>query len=578
LKKRAIPILAAVVLIVIVAVIGITTKIIEKYMPTDERMDLKQYFKVEQDDELALVLQNQVVENKGRIYDGVAYIDYDTIRNYLNPRFYWDKYENILIYTTPTDSINVEVGKKDYSVSKAKASENYTIVKVDGDKTYVAAEFVQKYTNMDFELFTEPNRLVIQYIWGKEKSAEVKKTDEIRFQGGVKSPIVASAAKGDKLTVLEELDNWTKVVTDDGCIGYIPSKKLSSIKEEEKSREFEEFVYTSLTKDTKINLVWHAVSTMDANNTLLDMISNTKGLTTIAPTWFTVSDSNGNINSLADNNYVTNAHAQGLEVWGVVTDFSDQFDININEILPYTSKRENLTNQLIAAAINYNLNGINIDFEKIALNLEGDDVKAAGDAYIQFIRELSIKCRKNGIILSIDNPVPQPYNSFYNRKEQGIVADYVINMGYDEYYDGSPEPGPVASLSFVRDSIEANLEEGVPANKLINAMPFYARIWTKGPNENGEEALTSIAVGMDEVNRILAENNAEKNWSEDTSTYYAEYESEDGVKKTMVWVEEEESIDLKAQLVKEFQLGGVASWRLGLERSSIWDIIIKYVN
>ena len=154
------------------------------------------------------------------------------------------------------------------------------------------------------------------------------------------------------------------------------------------------------------------------------MISGTKNVNVIAPTWFATSDNNGSISSLASYDYVDKAHSMGLQVWGLCDDFSP--DMKIGNVLGRTSRRERLEKNLIAEAIKYSLDGINIDFENVK--------SKNGTDFIQFIRELGIMCRNNGIILSIDNYPPANYSAYYAREEQAAVADYVITMAYDEYY------------------------------------------------------------------------------------------------------------------------------------------------
>ena len=180
-------------------------------------------------------------------------------------------------------------------------------------------------------------------------------------------------------------------------------------------------------------------------------------------------------------------------------------------------------------------------------------------------------CRRNNIILSVDNYVPMAYNQNYSRKEQGIVADYVIIMGYDEHFAGSDVAGSVASIGYVRNGIEKTLEE-VPAEKVINAVPFYTRLWHT--DNNGK--LSSSALGMNTAAKTVANNGATPEWSEEAGQYYAEFNNADGFYQ--VWLEEEASIEEKAKLLKEYGLAGIASWRLGYEKNEIWDVILKYVN
>ena len=562
MKKKVVPVLAAVVLIVIVAAIGIISKIVEKYTPSDEVMNSSEYFGVSGENELALILQDQLVEYKGFLDNGNPYLDYQVVKEYLNDRFYWDADANLMVYTTPTDIINIPAGGKDYTVSGNNQSAEYDIVKVDGNEAYIAAAFVQQYTNMEYQAYSNPGHLLITYKWGEQTYANVKKADSVRYQGGIKSPTLTEAAKGDKVTVLEQMEDWSKVLTKDGYIGYLPNKKLDETSKEKISREFEEPVYTSMKKDYKINLVWHQTTSEESNYNLLYDIANMKGVNTISPTWFSISSNNGDITSLASEEYVTNAHAQGLEVWALVDNFSEEIDTT--KVLSSTASREKLSNQLIAAAVQYSLDGINVDFEAIP--------EEAGDGYIQFIRELSVKCRKNGIVLSVDDPVPMPFTAHYDRAEQGVVADYVIVMGYDEHYVGSEEAGSVASLPFVRQGIEDTIAE-VPAEKVINGVPFYTRLWLT--DSKGE--ITSEAIGMDTADQWLTDNGVTANWSEETAQDYAELETSDGG-KYQIWLENEKSLEEKAKLVKEYNLGGIAAWKLGFERSSIWDVLYKYVS
>ena len=561
MKKKAVPVLAAVVLIVIVAVIGIVGRIVEHYTPSDEVMSSQEYFGVSDGKELAIVMQDELIDDKGILDNGTPYLDYQAVKEYLNDRFYWDADANLMVYTTPTDIIDISAGASSYILSGNTQNTGYTIVKVDGTKAYIAAEFVQQYTNMDFALYENPNRLVITYKWGETSYADVKKEENVRYQGGIKSEILTVAEKGTKLMVLEQMDEWSKVRTQEGYIGYVRNKKLNAPYVEVTSREFEEPVYTSIQRDHKIHLVWHQITNMDSNYSLLYDIADMKGVNVISPTWFSIVSNDGEISSLASEDYVTNAHAQGLEVWALVDNFNESVDTK--KVLASSASREKLSNQLIAAAVQYNLEGINIDFEAIP--------EDAGDGYIQFIREISVKCRKNGIVLSVDNPVPMPYNVHYNRKEQGIVADYVIVMGYDEHYVGS-EVGTVASLDFERNGIEETLKE-VPAQKIISGVPFYSRLWNTDASGN----ITSEAMGMNRSEQWLTDNGVTANWSEETSQDYAELEAEDG-SKYQIWIENEKSLEEKAKLVKEYGLGGIAAWKLGFERSSVWDVLYKYIS
>lgn len=582
-RRQLIPVLMAVFLIIIILLIMGINYLVKKYSPTDERMDLYTYFNLEQGDEAAVIMEDELTEIRARIIDGEAYVSTDVLYEYLNPRFYWDAKENLLLYTTPTELITAEVGSNDYSVAKTKYTESYAPVKVDGDTAYVALKYIQKYTAMEFEVMTdEVNRVHILKEFVDADTITVKKDAHVRFEPDIKSPILTDVVKEDVLYVLpkeEGIEGWTRVRTKNGFIGYIRDKYLGSEGRETRKPNYQEPEYANLTKDYTINLAWHQVTNVDANNTVLEAIAKTKGLTTISPTWFFLNDNEGNIQSLASQTYVNYCHQNGIEVWALVNDIEYKDTILDYEILSRTSSRQRLVNNLIAKAIEFDLDGLNIDFEFI----NGESAKA----YLEFIRELSIMCRLNGIVLSVDNYVPADHNMFYDRREQGIVADYVIIMGYDEHYATSPEAGSVASIEWVREGIENTLEE-VPPEKVINAVPFYTRLWEERPKTDEELAeesdteeytpyvLSSKSYGMDAAERVVSEHGAEKTWSDECGQYYAEYEADGNTYK--IWLEDEESIGLKAALIREYNLAGIAAWKLGLERQDVWDIILRYVN
>ena len=418
--------------------------------------------------------------------------------------------------------------------------------------------------------------------WGETTVATVKKDTQVRYRGGVKSPILTELKKKDEVTVLENEDNWKKVRTKDGFIGYV---KKSALKKEEKKvvdTDFEEPDFTGIKKDYTINMVWHNVTNSTANSTVLEKIAATKGLTTIAPTWYHVKDTEGNLESISSAEYVNYAHQSNIEVWATIRDFDGGISSNEESLalLSSTSSRENLINQLIAEALQTGIDGINVDFEKIS--------QECGEHYIQFIRELSVRCRQNGLVLSVDNYVPKGYNMQYNRKEQGVMADYVVIMGYDEHFGGSPEAGSVSSYNFVKEGIEETLKE-VPAEKVISGIPFFTRLWEETPKteeelakDAGTEAaeytmkVSSDALGMSSAEAKVSEAGAELTWDEETKQDFATWESGGATYK--IWLENEKSLEPKLKLMKEHKLAGTAAWALGQEKAEIWDLILKYVN
>ncbi len=570
-----------VILAIIVIVVGVF--LWRRYSPSREEADLNEYYGIEQEGQLAVILNQENLGPEGILSDGVAYVKYEVIRDDINSRFYWDSNENLLLYTLPEDVVKVEVGSQDYTVSKDKQTKDYVILKTEGSTAYVALDFVQQYTDMDYEVYTdEVNRVVIETDWDDRTVATVKSKTQVRYRGGVKSEVLTEVDKDATVVVLDQEENWTKVCTEDGLIGYVRKSNLKDERTEEVNRDFEEPEYSSLTRDYTINMAWHNVTNETANSTVLERIANTKGLTTIAPTWYHVADTDGNLESISSATYVDNAHQSNVEVWATVRDFDGGISSSDEsyEFLSSTSKRENLINALIADALQVGVDGINVDFEKINTD--------CGEHFIQFIRELSVRCRQNSLVLSVDNYPPKNYNEHYDLKEQGIVADYVVIMGYDEYYSGSPEAGPVSSYNYVKEGIEGTLEK-VPAEKVISGIPFYTRLWSETPKteeELAEEAGTDAAdypmnvesenLGMEAAAARVASAGVEATWDEETKSDYATWEEEDTTYE--IWLENADSIEPKLQLMKDNGLAGSAAWALGQEDPEIWQLILQYVN
>ena len=572
-------------IVIIVSVVG-GAILFKKYGPTKDRANLNEYYGIEANDQLAIVIDNEIIGGAGIFLDGVPYVEYSVVTDYLNSRFYIDFNENILLYTLPEGTVSVNVGSNEYTLQKEKRTENYTIFKMEGHAAYIALNFVQKYTNIEFQAFpkseAEPNRVVITSKWGEVTSATVKKDAVVRVGNGVKYPILKNVSKKDVVTILEKEGRWGKILTSDGYVGYIKNNCLKQEKTEERLRAFEEQIYSSISKDYTINLAWHKVEDRSVNDSILATIADTKGLTTISPTWFTVADTKGNINSFASSQYVNYVHQSDIEVWAQVRDYDGDMDSpeETFELLSRTSNREKLISQIMSEVLKTGLDGINVDFENISAE--------CGEHFIQFIRELALKCRQNGIVLSVNNYVREGNYQHLFLEEQGQVADYVIVKGYDQYDVGSPVSGPIASMDYVRFGIEETLKV-VPKEKVISAVPLYTRLWRETPKteeqlaeEEGTEAakypvtVTSSIYSMRNAEKAISNAGAEVKVDEATGQNYSEWK-EEGIVYTM-WLADEAALESKLKLLKEYELAGNAAWRLGFEKSGTWELILKYVN
>lgn len=559
---------AIVIVIVIAIVIAAGMVLMKKYTPSKQQTDYTEYYGLTEENEMIVVVDHTRSANNGFYIDGHAYVDYDTVHDSINSRFFWDNTEQILRYALPDALISVGADTSEYTLDKEKKQESYAICKIIGGKMYLAMDFVEEHTAVRYKYYKSPDRLVVSTEWGDLAYTKIKGSTEVRQKGGVKSPVISKVDKGTLVKVLDTGDNWSKVCTEDGFIGYVKNSKLGKSQKVITESTFEEPQYTHIEKNFPIDMAWHQMTNQTANGQIAQVLSTVSGVNVMSPTWFSLKDEQGNITSLASYDYVNYCHSQGIEVWALMSNL-DNAEVDNAKVLNTTSSRDNLVNQIMAAAIQYGLDGINLDFESLKSEV--------GDGFIEFVRELSLKCANNGIVLSVDNYPPSAYtNNLYQRAEQAYFADYVILMGYDEHYNGS-EAGSNASLPYVKEGVEATLKD-VPAGQLILGIPFYTRAWELAPDETAEDGYTTScqAISMSEVDARLANNGVSTKWLDDFGQYYAEYEKNGNTYK--MWIEDQNSIEEKLKIYQENNLAGVSFWKLGFEKSSIWDTINKYVK
>jgi len=544
MKKQYMPAVIVCILILLLAVAGIGAAVIKKYIPTKERMDLNEYYGQAAEGEAVIVLGTEIMEERAVTSNGQTFIPLELVNNRLNQRYYWDSGNSQILYATPSE------------LQTYPASENgETEVWLREGAVYLSLPFVQKYTDMDVYVGENPSRVIIQNQFTGVNTATVKKDTYVRYRGGIKSPVLTQTSQGDTLIYMKEYEEWVQVATMDGYIGFVKKEDISPAEIRDFEREFQAEEYQHLSMDVPVNLSWHQVTSAEANSYFADAVANVSGVNVISPTWFYLTDTAGNIADISSADYVQQAHDRGMKVWGLIDNFTA--DVSTTDTLSQLSSRQNIISQLMAAAERVKLDGINIDFETLS--------EDAGPHFLQFLREISIECHKRNLVLSVDNPVPEDFTSHYDRGEQGEVVDYVIIMGYDEHYVGSEEAGSVASLPWVEKGVADTLTE-VPAERTILAIPFYTRLWkTTGG------ALTSEAIGMDQAQNVLAENQAEPIWDGSVGQNKASFEKEGS--SYDIWLEDAQSIAEKVKLIPKYKLAGVAQWKLGFENSSIWQVI-----
>ena len=570
-KKKKNPILPIIGMICfVILILGLLAGyfLYRRYSYGKDRADLQAYFSETGPDAYPVFMDNANTGIYARNFNGVYYLSLDDVHTYISTRFYYGAADGAFIFTTPDSILTNTVGTGTVVSSTAgDISEPYVVSCLEGETLYVAIDYVAKYYNVTYTAYQEPNRLALYVGTRTDTVAQVTDDTQVRMFGGVKSDILKEVTEGERVVVLEVLDeDWTKVRTEDCFIGYIENKRLGATEQYTYGTDQIPLpAYSTLKRDKKICLGWHFMVNEVGNESLDEVTEGTKGLNVIAPTWYLLKDDIGGMESFGSVDYVAKAHAKGLEVWATVRNFRDD-DILIDDkaLLSKATSRQTLINNLITESKRLGVDGINLDFEQITAD--------TGKDYVEFVRELSIACRAEGFVYSIDNYVPYHFNDYYDRTEQGIVADYVVIMGYDEHTAGSEEAGSVASIEYVRYGIESTIAQ-VDPSKVINALPFYTRIWTT----DAQGKITSRAVGMDAAKEAAAGMGMEFAWNDETDQYYGAVDNADG-SRTEIWLEDKESLNAKLTVMKANNLGGVAGWRLGLEAPVAWDEIALFLQ
>ena len=557
----------ALVAVLVIALLGIII-LIRKYTPTTERMELTDYFSLIEDNQAAVILNGaycEVTEDDEAVFakyeDNEMYLELSFLKGQLDDGYVYDNTENILRYTTDKEVITANLGASEYLVGKSRESFDHNVVISEDNTIYVAIDFIKLYTDITYSTQEAPNRVIIEEAGYEKQTAVLKKDTELRRFGGVKSKILKDGTKGEAVSIIENYGKWSLLLTEDGVLGCVKNNKLTDKKDVTVKATLEAREYNHVQLDEEINLAWHQVTNTSANGGVTDVVTQAKGVNVLSPTWFYINDNSGNIADIGSTDYVAYCHSQNVQVWGLVSNLENR-EVDTTQVLNTTSSRDNLVNSIVAAAIKYDLDGINVDIEELS--------GSAADGYVEFIKELSLKCENNGLVLSVDNYAPSASSTIYNRTVQADYADYVVIMAYDEHYSGSEEAGSVASIGFVEKAVKDTLEE-VPAEQIILGMPFYSRVWI-----SSDSGLSSQAMGIDDIGKLITNNNASPTWSEELGQYYAEY-AKDG-KTYMIWQEDATSIEEKLKVMESNKLAGGAFWKIGFDNSSIWNTIAKYIN
>ena len=558
-RQKQDPVRIVLLLAAAVALIGIISFAAGRFIPTSSKRDPKEYFGIEGRDEVGVVVNGHVFETPGITLNEEIYLPIDEVSKYLNPGFFYSENENMFIITTPVEKI---------AVSVADSAEQNLFVSRDG-KNYISYNYLYQYTDMDGDVVLgDTDRIVIRTVFDYDMRTVGEKA-VVRERPTIRGLVLEKPEAGTQVSILEadgsmDAGAWTRVTTPTGYTGYVENKYLEGdMIHVTEDRVRPELIYTHILREDKINMVFHQTDNQASNNMLAQSLEGVSGVNVIAPTWFYLESPEGDMSSVASDTYVATAHSRGLSVWTVANDFDGAVNSSKDTFsaLSTYAGRSKIIDTIVSETVRVGADGINIDFEKVNAD--------CAPYFQEFIRELSVSCRTQGLVLSIDAYVPT-YTKYLGRAELARTADYIVCMCYDEHTSGSETAGSVSSLSFVQKGIRDTLKE-VPPEQTVIALPFFTRLWKV--NENA--APTSSAMGMGEAAAWLSENAANVVWDEETGQNYAEAKGVDGTSK--IWVEDAQSISEKMKEVMAAGCAGVAEWKLGLETQDIWQVISDYL-
>ncbi len=539
-------------------------KSLEKRIKSPE----KSYFT---SNEINLVIDDKLIEEfvELPIYENdIVYIPFNIIVEYIDEFLYWDESMNKIIYTDLYNNTTITFNENENFYYMNEEKVNFETPIIYKNNYPFVSELILKELYDDIEIIY--NNDVINIHTYEQDTAIVDDSyfNYLKYSLDENSDFALKLKKGEEVYIYEILDEEAKIKTKNGVIGYIDVNKLESIP---KTLGKPEVVESELERrEEPIVLLWDQVTTKQANSNANRRVTH-EGLNVLSPTWFHFDEKklDGTIVSLADKDYVEFAHRNDYEVWGLLTDIPTGRVDNVgnitNQVLTNTSERLFAVEQIMSLINEYNLDGINLDFEYV----RATDI----DDYIQFVRELYMEMKEEGYVLSVDTYVPSSWSMYYNRKALAESSDYIIVMTYDEHTNANEAIGPVASLNFVEKGVSDSLEE-VPKEKLIMGIPFYTRVWrTEYTNDGVKNSLSNF--GMTSAVDFFEKNNAVIRWDEETGYFYADFTTEENGNQVYYqgWLETVETIEAKMDIYNKYDLEGVAMWKRGLEDDDVWKVI-----
>lgn len=549
-KKRIIKTFITILLVIIVAIIA--------YKAND-------YIILGKNKTINLVINNKNVTSNLKkdifIEDDEIYISKQDLGNFFDKYIYEDTKNNQIVttYDNKIGAISLEENKININGSN---KETYAHAIEKEDTIYIPIQELKDVYGIEIKYIESSKVLTIDSISKEQKKAIITKDVAVKSSKNFIAKTVDRAKKGSYVVVVSEENGYAKVRTEKGKVGYVKSNKIANtvvVREE---------IQTAKQIEDKVNLVWDYYSEVatapDRTGVTMD------GVNVVSPAFFHLNSKGELTENIGQSGkeYIEWAHSNGYKVWPMVQNAGDGMMSVTSEIMNDYNKRQKLIESIVSACVEYKLDGVNIDFE----NMKQEDK----DMYSRFIIELTPRIKDMGMVVSVDVTAPdgsETWSMCFDRHVIGDVADYIVFMAYDQYGASSNKAGTTAGYNWVELGLKKFLEtEEIESQKIILAIPLYARLWTEDSSGN---IVKQSAVPIKSTESVIPEG-AEKQWNDDLKQYYVEYTDGSNTKK--IWIEDEKSLEEKISLINKNNLGGVASWEKGMETDNFWTFLKQNIS
>ena len=507
-----------------------------------------------------LVINNNNVTSKMKddVYvdnKGVIYLSINDVRNYFDKYINYDENSNRLITTSDTKTATLIKDKKNIDINGATVSIASTVIEKDG-KIYIPfSELAQNVYNVEIEHKESTDRVVIDSLDRELKKADSKKNVKVKYKAKKFSKTLAKVKQGEKIVVISQDEKWSKIRTENGIVGYVKNKTIANLTYVRENMEETKQI------NGKVNLVWDYYSEYAKAPNRSE--ENIEGVNVLSPSFFYLEK--GSDGKVSENvkqegkDYIEWAHNNGFKVWPIVS--NNSYLTTTEGILNDYTKRRKLEDEIIRVTEEYNIDGINLDFE----NMNQEDK----DMYSRFVIELAPRLKDLGKTLTVDVTAPdgsETWSLCFDRDVLANVSDYIVFMAYDQYGTGGNKEGTTAGYNWVENNVNKFIgQEAVAKEKIILGIPLYTRLW----KEDGGK-ITSKVVNIKDVESTLP-SDIQKKWDEELKQNYVEYT--DGSATYKMWIEDEKSITEKIGLAKKYDLAGIAFWEKDREYEGFWQFV-----